>query len=62
MLRRNRIVIVIGEKTMYNDVEEMALDYFRALPSVSKKRLMKKIVSYLNDGEKVELAKMILKK
>lgn len=47
---------------MYNDVEEMALDYFRALPSVSKKRLMKKIVSYLNDGEKVELAKMILKK
>jgi hypothetical protein len=47
---------------MYDDIEEMALEYFRAMSSSSKKRLMKKIVSSLTDGEKVELAKMILKK
>lgn len=47
---------------MMDEVEEMALDYFRNLPSASKKRLMRKIVSSLDDGEKVELAKMIIRK
>jgi len=47
---------------MSEGIEQMAMDYFHTMSSSSKKRLMKKIVSSLNDDEKVELAKMILKK
>ena len=43
-------------------IEKMALGYFHNLSSMSKKKLMRKIVSLLNDDEKVELAKMIIKK
>ncbi len=47
---------------MNNEIEEMALDYFHSLSDGPKKKLMKKLVASLTDGEKVELAKIILKK
>ena len=47
---------------MSDGIEQMALEYFHSLPSGPKRRLMQKIVAKLNDEEKVELAKMILKK
>ncbi len=47
---------------MSEGIEQMALDYFHSLPKIPKKRLMQKIVANLNDEEKVELAKMIIKK
>ena len=43
-------------------IEQMALDYFHSLPTCPKRRLMQKIVAKLSDAEKVELAKMIIKK
>jgi len=43
-------------------MEEMALDYFRGLCKEDKKRLMKRIIDSLSDKEKVELAKMIIRK
>jgi hypothetical protein len=51
-----------GVENMDDTMEQMALEYFHTLPSGAKKRLMKKIVSSLDDSEKVELAKMIIKK
>jgi hypothetical protein len=43
-------------------MEEMALNYFRGLDKTEKKHLMKKIVESLSEGEKLELAKLLLKK
>lgn len=47
---------------MNDEVEQMALDYFHSLSDGPKRKLMKKLVASLSDAEKVELAKMILKK
>ena len=47
---------------MGNGMEEMALMYFHNLPKGQKRKLMQKIVNLLNDDEKIELAKMIIKK
>jgi len=43
-------------------MEQMALNYFYNLPKIKKIKIMKKIVNLLKDSEKVELAKIILKK
>ena len=43
-------------------MEEMALNYFRGLNKNEKKELMKKIINSLTEKEKIELAKLLLKK
>ncbi len=43
-------------------MEEMALNYFRGLSKSEKKQLMKKIVNSLDEEEKIDLAKLLLKK
>jgi hypothetical protein len=43
-------------------MEEMALDYFRSLSKGEKKRLLKKLVGSMSEEERVELAKLLLKK
>jgi hypothetical protein len=43
-------------------MEEMALNYFRSLTKSEKKQLMKKIVCSLDGEEKLDLAKLLLKK
>lgn len=40
----------------------MALNYFRGLNKNEKKELMKKIINSLTEKEKIELAKLLLKK
>jgi len=44
------------------DMESMAISYFRELSPAKKRSVLKKVVKALSDDEKVELAKMILKK
>lgn len=43
-------------------VEDLALEYFRGLDKADKKRIMGKIIDSLTTAEKVELAKLLLKK
>jgi len=43
-------------------MEDMAIEYFRGLGKVEKKRLIKKIFDSLNESEKVEIAKMLIGK
>jgi len=43
-------------------MESMALNYFRGLNKSEKKALMRKIVDSLSEEERVELAKLLLKK
>lgn len=43
-------------------MEEMALNYFRGLNKSEKKQLMRKIIDSLSEEERVELAKLLLKK
>ncbi len=43
-------------------MEELALDYFRGLNRVEKKSLIKKILASLSEEEKLDLAKMLIKK
>jgi len=43
---------------MYDD---MALQYFRSMPKVDRKRLIKKIFEALSDEEKLDIAKLLAK-
>jgi hypothetical protein len=47
---------------MGDGVEEMALGYFSGLSKRDKVRLMKRIVALLSEEERLELAKILLKK
>jgi len=47
---------------MNDGMADMALSYFHSMSKAQKRHLMKKIISSLEEDEKVELAKMILSK
>jgi uncharacterized protein (DUF2164 family) len=43
-------------------IEDMAIDYFRNLDKEEKKKLMKRIFDSLSKEEKLEIAKMLVRK
>ncbi|MGI6589653.1 MAG: hypothetical protein ACOX1V_03260 [Candidatus Iainarchaeum sp.] len=47
---------------MSEGMEQIALNYFHNLPKSKKMKIMKEVVGLLEEDEKVELAKMLLKK
>lgn len=43
-------------------MEAMAIEYFRSLSAGERKRILKRIVAALAPEERIELAKLLLKK
>ena len=42
--------------------EEFAVNYFRSLSKAERKKIIKKIFDSLTDGEKLEIAQMLVSK
>lgn len=50
--------MVIGEKM----IEDVALNYFRNLPKDQRKELLKRLFNSLSSEEKLEVAKILVKR